>query len=112
MSQYKKSIVSTENNDKDYSMTVIIVFIGLIIGYFCLSIYNQERDIEYLKGTYTEIQEEMKEKEGILKQVQTELKTVDSDEFVEKQAREKLKMVKSNEKVFIDTNRKNNIQED
>ena len=107
MSQYKKSIVSTENNDKDYSMTVIIVFIGLIIGYFCLSIYNQERDIEYLKGTYTEIQEEMKEKEGILKQVQTELKTVDSDEFVEK-----LKMVKSNEKVFIDTNRKNNIQED
>ena len=34
MSQYKKSIVSTENNDKDYSMTVIIVFIGLIIGYF------------------------------------------------------------------------------
>lgn len=116
MSQYKDSLNKTNNSDKkkdiDHSMTVIIVFIILIIGYFCLSIYNQERDIEYLKGTYREIQEEMKEKEEILKQVQNELKTVDSDEFVEKQAREKLKMVKSNEKVFIDTNRKNNVQED
>ena len=109
MSQYKESLNTSNNSDKkkdiDHSMTVIIV-------YFCLSIYNQERDIEYLKGTYKEIQEEMKEKEEILKQVQNELKTVDSDEFVEKQAREKLKMVKSNEKVFIDTNRKNNVQED
>ena len=116
MSRYKDSISSTNNSNKkkdiDHSMTVIIVLIILIIGYFCLSIYNQERDIEYLKGTYKEIQEEMKEREEILKNVQNELKTVDSDEFVEKQAREKLKMVKSNEKVFIDTNRKNNVQED
>ena len=116
MSQYKESIKTKNNNDKnkdkDHSMTVIIVFIILIIGYFCLSIYNQQKDIEYLKGTNREIQDEMKEKEEILKQVQNELKTVDSDEFVEKQAREKLKMVRSNEKVFIDTNRKNNVQED
>ena len=66
MSRYKDSISSTNNNNKkkdiDHSMTVIIVLIILIIGYFCLSIYNQERDIEYLKGTYKEIQEEMKEK--------------------------------------------------
>lgn len=116
MSQYKESIKSTNNNDKnkdkDHSMSVIIGIIIFVIGYSCLSIYNQERDIEYLKGTYKEIQEEMKEKEVILKQVKNELKTVDSDEFVEKQAREKLKMVKPNEKVFIDTNRKNNVQED
>lgn len=31
---------------------------------------------------------------------------VDSQEFIEKQAREKLKMVKPNEKVYIDTSKK------
>lgn len=114
MNRYSKKIdkksSKTEKEEPKFSIFSII-FIMLVL-YFFIVIYTQERDIAFLKETQIEISEELADKENELKLVKKELKKVDTNEFIEKIAREKLKMVKPNEIVYIDTNKKINLKDE
>ncbi|OGO80460.1 MAG: hypothetical protein A2Y21_11240 [Clostridiales bacterium GWC2_40_7] len=79
-----------------------LVLLMVIFIYFAYTAVGQQKilymkDVE-LKKVQSEIDEETKENEK-LKEEQEEL---NSDEFVEKTAREKLGMVKKGERVYFD----------
>lgn len=83
------------------------------IGFICFGVYiivtlvsqqgslnaNAELSKEYERKIRT-----AQEEQGALKE---ELAGIDSDEYLERMAREKLGMVKSNERVFIDATKTN-----
>ena len=87
--------------------------LGIIftIAIFVMSIYSAVTMIEQqkilsaknneLKSVQAKIDEESKTSEELKKQKET----VNSDEYIERVAREKLGMVKYGEKVFVDVNR-------
>ncbi|EHL18123.1 cell division protein FtsL [Peptoanaerobacter stomatis] len=110
-SMSKNSDEKKERNDKkpdkDYSMLLVKGIIAVCIFSLLITIYNQKREISALNSIYKDVEYEYKEKEEELKELKKELKMVDSHEFIEKQAREKLKMVKPNEKVYVDTSKSN-----
>lgn len=80
-----------------------LVLLFVIFIYFAYTAVGQQKIIYMkemeLKKVQSKIDEEKKENE-ILKKEKDQL---DSDEFVEKTAREKLGMVKKGERVFVDT---------
>lgn len=88
-------------------MLLVKGIIAVCIFSLLITIYNQKREISALNSIYKDVEYEYKEKEEELKELKKELKMVDSHEFIEKQAREKLKMVKPNEKVYVDTSKSN-----
>lgn len=104
--QYNKLFQS--NGERDYTYLLIKLFALFLIIYFFITIYNQQQEINSLKVIYEDKSFEYSEKQKELKKVEDELKNIDSKEFIEKQAREKLKMVKPNETVYIDVNKNKN----
>lgn len=58
-----------------------------------------------LRRSYESMQQELKEQQAIKKDIENSIKYSDQDEYVEKIAREKLNMIKSNEIVFVDRNK-------
>ncbi|EHL13224.1 FtsB family cell division protein [Peptoanaerobacter stomatis] len=102
----KKKAGNNKKSDKDYSALIAKGIIAVFIFSLLITVYNQKLEISELNSIYEDVEYEYKEKEEELKKLKKELKMVDSQEFIEKQAREKLKMVKPNEKVYIDTSKK------
>lgn len=102
----KKKAGNNKKSDKDYSALIAKGIITVFIFSLLITVYNQKLEISELNSIYEDVEYEYKEKEEELKKLKKELKMVDSQEFIEKQAREKLKMVKPNEKVYIDTSKK------
>lgn len=79
----------------------LILFLVLFIGYVGYSVFNTEIRIHELKAKEAALQDELKklsvEKEQLLK----DLEDSRSLESIERIAREKLKMVKPNEVIYI-----------
>lgn len=96
---------NSRKKDKDYSNLIIQFIILIFIIYFCITIYNQQEEIKHLNTTLKDVSYDYDEKKQELEKLQKQIKTINTLEFTEKQAREKLKMVKPNEKVYIDTNK-------
>jgi cell division protein FtsL len=86
------------------SKLAILVFIGLAV-YFSYTFISQEavldRKNNEMKTIEAKITGENKQNETLKKQKDT----MNSDEYIEKIAREKLGMVKPGERVFVDVNK-------
>lgn len=97
-------------NKRKKSKGSITAKLGLIIAaalfiYFVYALIDQQRMI-YEKSTEIESVNAKIEEENKLKQkLQKQKELINSDEYVEKAAREKLDMVKRGEKIFVDINR-------
>lgn len=79
----------------------LILFLVVFMGYVGYSVFNTEIRIHELKAKETALQDELKklsvEKEQLLK----DLEESRSLESIERIAREKLKMVKPNEVIYV-----------
>ena len=75
------------------------------VCYFGYTFYNQQASIEDRKVQYAQLEKNI-HNETVKKQQLTKQKSqINSDEFAEKIAREKLGYVKDGEKIYVDTNR-------
>lgn len=86
------------------SKLAVLVFIGLAV-YFSYTFISQEavldRKNNEMKNVQARIDSEKKQNEALKKQKEK----LNTDEYIEKTAREKLGMVKPGEKIFVDVNR-------
>lgn len=78
-----------------------ILFIAFII-YSCVTIISQAKQIKENKALITIVNEKVDEEKQRSAVLDAEVAKIGSDEFIEKQARDKLGYVKSNEKIFYD----------
>ncbi len=81
---------------------IVISLILIYSGYVCYSLKG-------LLDSKTELHNELQNKISLEKKQKAELekqmKNINTDEYIEQVAREKLVMVKKNERVYIDINR-------
>ncbi len=69
---------------------------------FVVTMINQQIDLSKYNAAATELYAKIDEETLINKQLKDELDQTSTDEYMERMAREKLGLVKSNERVFID----------
>jgi cell division protein FtsB len=82
----------------------IIFLIGFFI-YFSYVLVDQQKLLNARLQDIKNLKSNIAVETELNKQLEGEIEMLDSDEYIEKIAREKLGMVKDNEKVFIDVNR-------
>ena len=99
----RKSIEREKRMKLDIKKTLKKVIIIAFIIYFSITIYNQQKTLEGYKVNISNVEKEIV-KETERKNSLIALKeNTSSLEYIEKIAREKLKMYKPNEKVYKDT---------
>ncbi|WP_352418153.1 septum formation initiator family protein [Proteiniborus sp.] len=76
-----------------------------IIVYLGITFFNQQKIIKALENEKIQKQDEIEKLNGEIKDIEEKLKYTDSLEYIEKMAREELKMVMPDEIIYIDTNK-------
>jgi len=87
---------------KTWFWTVVAV---VILAYAGKTVFSLNVMLSSKKNQYNEIEKRKSEELLLKSELEKQQKAIDSDEYIEKMAREKLGMVKKGEKVFIDINR-------
>lgn len=79
--------------------TMVFLF---ICGYVLFTLYEQQKELNHLQLVETENVEKIQMMEAELSEMQEDINSANSDEHIEKHAREQLKMIGPNEVLFID----------
>ena len=98
-SKEKKEKKLNKNNVLFSLALVLLVMLSVIPA------YKAAADNYELHRQYESLQDELKEQQNYKKELEDSIKYSDRDEYVEKIAREKLNMIKSDEIVFVDKNK-------
>jgi cell division protein FtsB len=81
---------------------IVIALILLYSGYISVSLKGL---LDSKKEQHAELQNKITLQKKQKAELEKQMKNIDSDEYIEKVAREELGMVKKNERVYIDVNR-------
>ncbi len=82
-----------------------IVFI-VVIAYFAFSIFSQQGTISENNAEIASLEQQISEKQIEIERLEQEYANIDSDEYIERMAREKLGLVQANERVFKDASKR------
>lgn len=102
----KKSAVSVKKRDKK-NMIVMLVG-GLVIIYFVYTLITQQIAINKKNQELENLQTQIAEANEESDKLKTEIENLSDPEYIEKIAREKLGLVRPNERVFVDSNKSEN----
>lgn len=91
-------------NKRKKSKIGIAVFL-VFFAYFAVTLIDQQRLLADKASQYIRMQKMVLEEQKLNEELTTQKDALDSDENIERIAREKLGMVKKGEKIFIDANR-------
>lgn len=92
----------TSKKEKVNFKKILIISVFIIaFAYPLLYIGTQKLSIEKYKDEVTELETTIKKNEEIAKNISDEIENSASEEFIEKMARENLKMVKKDEIVYV-----------
>lgn len=88
-----------------YGITLTL-FTLFLIGYMIVSFISQSIAIREYKNEIADIEKQIAVEKKEMKKLEEDYKNYKKDEYVEKIAREKLKMVKPGEIIYIDVDQK------
>ncbi len=80
---------------------ITIIIVGILFAYLSISLINQQIKINSLLEKEKEALEELESLKAEANSIKEKIEESNNDEFIEKVAREKLKMVKPNEIIYI-----------
>ncbi|SHE42938.1 FtsB family cell division protein [Clostridium fallax] len=83
-------------------LTINKIVIIVLIAIFCFSFIRQEIAMNKIQKQINEKQEELQKLKEANEELKNEADTISSDQYIEKQARERLGMIKPGEKVVIE----------
>ncbi len=86
-------------NKKNFCKIIIII---VALGYVVMTFINQQQTLNKYKAQETELAKKIEEKEEYKNELISTKENVDSLDFIEETAREKLDMYLPNERVYID----------
>lgn len=99
---YKRGVMVMKKKRKSKFWFIVIALILLYSGYISVSLKGL---LDSKKEQHADLENKitLQKKQGA--DLEKQMKNVNSDEYIEKMAREELGMVKKNERVYIDVNR-------
>lgn len=83
---------------KMYKKLLII----LVLGYLIFTLINQQKVLNQYSENSKQLASKIQEQEAYKEELSAEKENVNSKEFIEQMAREKLEMYYPNEKVYVD----------
>ena len=102
----KKTKMKLESFDVASAVVIgLLIWAGISLSF---TFIEQQMEISVLKERKLALETQIKQEEKELKKVKNTLNQMDTLEFIEKQAREKLGMIKPGETVYIDLTKKKN----
>jgi len=94
---------ATKRDLKSAFMPLLILLVLLLaVGLFVKALISQEVKMRDYRSQARELEQQIAEEESHLEQVKEEQERVNTDEYIEGVARDKLGLVKPDEKVFVD----------
>ncbi len=81
--------------------SLLIVILIIFVVYFVYSMYTTDLKLKEYQATQSELNEEINALEDDIERLHDDLEYAQSTEAIEKIAREKLKMVKPNEIIYM-----------
>lgn len=94
---------ATKRDLKSALMPLLILLVLLLaVGLFVKALISQEVKMRDYRSQARELEQQIAEEESHLEQVKEEQERVNTDEYIEGVARDKLGLVKPDEKVFVD----------
>lgn len=95
-----------EKVKKKNKKKLIIIIICVVIGiYFAYTLISQQISLSKKNNEIENLQSQINSANEETKKLQTELDNFNNPEYIERIAREKLGLVRPNERVFIDQNK-------
>ena len=88
-------------NNKKLIKKIIFIVVGI---YLCITFINQQKTLNSYKLSQKYYEEEIESKIAYQESLKATKDNINSEEYIEKMAREKLDMYLPNEKVYIDKN--------
>lgn len=82
--------------------TLMLFALCLVFIYFSYLAIGQQRILDAKSLEMDKIEQKIEEEKSANEELKKEIEIIDSDEYKEKVARERLGMVKRNERVFVD----------
>lgn len=90
----------------DWGYVGIMAILVMGATYLIFGFIEQQMNINTLKREKAEIEAQIQEEQQAIEQIKNNLKEIESPSFIERQAREILGMVKPDEKVYVDLNKR------
>ena len=87
---------------RNYSKLIIKITLILSVFYVLFTFYDQYREMKHLKTREKTLLEDIDRIEKDIQSLKGQIENSNTDEHIEKIAREHLKMVKEDELIFID----------
>ncbi|MFW5648863.1 MAG: FtsB family cell division protein [Candidatus Alkaliphilus sp. MAG34] len=87
---------------RNYSKLIIRMILVLSVFYVLFTFYDQHKEMKHLKTREETLLEEINKAERDIQLLRDRIENGNTDEHIEKIAREHLKMVKKDELIFID----------
>ncbi|HZK58108.1 MAG TPA: septum formation initiator family protein [Clostridia bacterium] len=87
---------------RDYGKLIIKIIFILSVFYVLFTFYDQYKEMRYLKTREENLAEDINKVENDIQSLKNKIENSNTDEHIEKIARENLKMVKEDELIFID----------
>ncbi|WP_026477301.1 FtsB family cell division protein [Alkaliphilus transvaalensis] len=81
------------------------VFLSIVIligGYVLFTLYEQSKELRHLKSIKEEYEIKISQTEEEINHIKENIDNAHSDQYIERIAREQLKMIGANEIIFID----------
>ncbi|SCX78081.1 FtsB family cell division protein [Alkaliphilus peptidifermentans] len=85
-----------------FSGTIMMLLPILLCGYVLFTLFEQQKEMAELKRQEAYYLEKIDKAEKEIEDINYRIENADSDEHIEKVAREQLKMIGSDEIIFID----------
>ncbi|NMA03591.1 MAG: hypothetical protein GX925_02675 [Clostridiales bacterium] len=87
---------------RNYSKLIIRMILVLSVFYVLFTFYDRHKEMKHLKTREETLLEEINKAERDIQLLRDRIENGNTDEHIEKIAREHLKMVKKDELIFID----------
>ena len=90
-----------EKKEKSFAFKVVCIFMVIFTVAVCAVCYNQNQTLEDLKQEAVALESQIEEQKKEKLSLESKQTYYESDEYIEKVAREQLGLVKSGELVFV-----------
>ncbi|HEY8361526.1 MAG TPA: septum formation initiator family protein [Tissierellaceae bacterium] len=86
---------------KKLNVVLLVIMSGLLV-YFAITFSKQQEEINMIENQMKVLKDRIEKEKAVQEELLEQQNIIETDEFIEKIAREKLGMVKEGERIYVD----------
>ncbi len=82
---------------------ILLICMSALVVYFSITFFRQQEEFSVIQSEVRSVEHQIRQEEKVREELLEQQNKADTDEFIENIARKKLGMVKSGERLFVDS---------